>query len=101
MRSLESARESWRELQLYKTLPELKEAIRLESDTSLATTGLRSACWKAFLLFESVDVAEWQRTLAASRSAYNALRSHFFRYIDHPDSLAADLDPLNQDAEVW
>lgn len=101
MRSLEQARESWQELSRYKSLRDLKDAVRLDAGSSAATRGLRSACWKAFLLCDSVDVAEWQRTLASSRSAYNSLRAHFFRYIDNPYDVGAGHDPLSQDAEVW
>lgn len=101
MRSLDEARLSWQELQRYGDLRELKEAVRLEANASIATSGLRSACWKAFLIFDTLDVSEWQRTLSSSRSAYNSLRSHFFRYIDNPEDIEASFDPLSQDAEVW
>lgn len=103
MRSLEQARDSWQELSKYKTLRDLKDAVRLDdAGSSAATRGLRSAAWKAFLLCDSVDVVEWQRTLASSRSAYNSLRAHFFRYIENPDDVGAGYDPLSsQDSEVW
>lgn len=100
MRTLGSARDSWQELQRYSSLRDLKDAVRLESDSSVATTGLRSACWRAFLLWDSLDIAESQRILAASRSAYNSLRTHFFRFIENPDDVGAQVDPLSQDAEV-
>lgn len=101
MRSLEVARESWQELQQYSTLRDLKNAVRLESNSSAATTGLRSVCWKIFLLFDdTLESSEWLRILAASRSAYNSLRQHFFRFIDNPDDVGAQVDPLSQDAEV-
>lgn len=103
MRSLEHARQSWQELQQYRTLRELKDAVRVEPNSKLESlTGFRSAAWKAFLLFDSVDVNEWQRTLASSRSAFNSLRTHFFRYLDHPEDVGAGsgFDPLTQDIEV-
>lgn len=100
MRSLDQARQCWPELQRYASLRDLKDAVRLDATTSLATNGLRSACWKAFLLLDTVDVAEWQKTLAASRSAYNSLKSHFFRYIDNPDDVGTGHDPLSQETEV-
>lgn len=100
MRSLEEARACWPELQRHASLRDLKDAVRLDGRSSIATNGLRSACWKAFLLFDSVDVAEWQKTLAASRSAYNSLKSHFFRYIDNPDDVGTGFDPLSQETEV-
>lgn len=100
MRSLESAREPWQELQQYHTLRDLKDAVRLDGRSSTSSNGLRSACWRAFLLFDNLDVDEWQRTLASSRSAYNSLRAHFFRFIDNPDDIGAGFDPLSQNAEV-
>ncbi|KAK4636005.1 TBC1 domain family member 5 [Fulvia fulva] len=100
MRSLEEARACWPELQRHASLRDLKDAVRLDGRSSIATNGLRSACWKAFLLFDSVDVAEWQKTLAASRSAYNSLKSHFFRYIDNPDDVGTGFDPLSQETET-
>jgi len=101
MRSLESARSSWQELKRYRTLQELKEAIRLDDrSSSIAQAGCRSACWKAFLLFDTLDVTVWQRTLTSSRSAYNALRSHYFRDIDHLDGDDGNYDPLGEDTET-
>lgn len=101
MRSLEHARTSWQEIHQYKSLRQLKDAVRLsDGHTSIATRGLRSACWKAFLLFDSLDFDEWQRVLASSRSAYNSLHAHFFRFVDNHDAETAGLDPLSQDTEV-
>jgi TBC1 domain family protein 5 len=105
MRSLEHARASWQELQKHKTLRELKDAVRLEhglhSLNAGGCSGFRSALWKTFLLFDTLDVAEWKRTLASSRSAYNSLRSHFFRFIDNPDDVGGGgQDPLSQESEV-
>ncbi|SMR50824.1 unnamed protein product [Zymoseptoria tritici ST99CH_1A5] len=104
MRSLDHARASWQELQKHKTLRELKDGVRLEyglhSLNAGGSAGFRSASWKAFLLFDSLDVAEWQRTLTSSRSAYNSLRSHFFRFIDNPDDVGGGQDPLSQESEA-
>ncbi|EME87908.1 uncharacterized protein MYCFIDRAFT_213065 [Pseudocercospora fijiensis CIRAD86] len=99
MRSLDDAKTSWQELAQYKTLRELKDGVRLDEHTSAATRGLRSICWKAFLLFDTLDIDDWQRTLASSRSAYNSLRAHFFRHIDNPEEIASGFDPLTQDPE--
>ena len=101
MRSLDSAKRSWQELKRYQSLQELKEAVRLDGRTSIATEGCRSACWKAFLLFDTVDVSTWQRTLASARSAYSSLRSHCLRHLENPDELeAGSYDPLGGDADV-
>ena len=101
MRSLQEASSAWQELKQYQSLSELREAVRLDGHASAAvSTGLRSACWKAFLLFDSVDTPTWPKTIASSRSAYNALRLHFLRHLDEPSELAADYDPLSDTTEV-
>lgn len=100
MRTLDSARESWQELQQYSTLTELKQGVRLDGKSSVATAGGRSACWKAFLIFESVDSTTWLKTLSSSRSAYNSLKAHFMRHLDNPDELAANYDPLSETTDV-
>lgn len=100
MRSLEEARRSWQEVRRCTSLPQLKEAVRLDGSSSLATEGGRSACWKAFLLFESLELSVWQETLASSRSAYNSLRAHFSRHLDNPDSVEASYDPLAEETDV-
>ncbi|KAM3415265.1 hypothetical protein BST61_g8795 [Cercospora zeina] len=100
-RSLDSARECWRAAALheYSTLRQLKDDVRLDGHASVATRGLRSCVWKVFLLFDTLDRAEWQRTLASSRSAYNSLHAHFVLPADHPGAAAAALDPLSQETE--
>lgn len=55
---------------------------------------------KIFLLFESTDQSTWSRTLSDSRSAYGSLRSHFLKYIEHPEELSSSIDPLNDDQAV-
>ena len=100
MRSLESARASWQELKQIQTLRDLKEAVRLDGSSSIATAGARSICWKVFLLFDTLDVSVWTRTLSSSRLAYNTLRSHFLRYLDNPDEANAGFDPLSEGNDV-
>lgn len=100
MRTLDSARDSWLELQQYETLTDLRQAVRLDGKSSVATAGSRSACWKAFLIFDSVDSSTWLKTLLSSRSAYNSLKSHFLRHIESPDELAANYDPLSESSDV-
>lgn len=55
---------------------------------------------QAFLLFDDLDSGQWPRKIAESRSAYCALRSHFLKYIEHPDDLQSLIDPLADDEEV-
>ena len=100
MRSLDDARRGWEEVKQYQTLRQLKDAVRLDGDHSIATDGCRSACWKAFLLFDTADTSSWPRTLSSSRSAYNALRAHFLKHVEYPEELTSGYDPLSVDNEV-
>lgn len=99
MRTLEEAKDGqWLRLTACSSLGDLKLHVHEEpSETSLSS---RSIYWKAFLLFDGCDQAEWLRRLVDSRSAYVSLRAHFLRAIDHPDEVEAGLDPLSEDQEV-
>lgn len=55
---------------------------------------------QAFLLFETLDRTTWAGTLAASRAAYDSLRAHFLRAIEHPDEVESAVDPLSDIKEV-
>ncbi|KAK0254555.1 hypothetical protein LTS09_010360 [Friedmanniomyces endolithicus] len=102
MRSLQDASASWQDLKQYKNLKDLQEAVRLDGGHSspAASSGLRSACWKTFLLFDSVDTVTWPKTLASSRSAYNSLRMHFLSQLDNQDELS-DLMDDEADSATW
>ncbi|KAK5111012.1 hypothetical protein LTR62_005387 [Meristemomyces frigidus] len=98
MRSLEDASTSWQELKHYHSLHELREGTRISDNlpSPIARSGLRSAAWKAFLLFDNLDTTAWPKTLAASRSAYESLRTHFLRHLDNPDEYDGDLESDNK-----
>ncbi|KAK3723493.1 hypothetical protein LTR37_001745 [Vermiconidia calcicola] len=100
MRSLDSARDAWQEFKQYQTLQDVKVAVRLDGSSSIATSGCRSVCWKAFLLFDTLDTTEWQRTLSSTRSAYNSLRAHFLRHLEDRDEWVAGQDPLSGESEA-
>ncbi|KAF2101897.1 RabGAP/TBC [Rhizodiscina lignyota] len=87
-------RKGWRE----SNVAELK-TIRPDDAVLPALQGLRSIAWKEYLLFESNDRTVWSSRLSESRTAYDALRSHFLRAIEHPDELGSSIDPLADTAE--
>jgi TBC1 domain family member 5 len=63
--------------------------------------GLRSVCWKTFLLFQDSAEDRWLEVLRESRSAYSALSERYLQYIKHPELLAGlSSDPLADDADV-
>ncbi|APA10520.1 hypothetical protein sscle_06g052900 [Sclerotinia sclerotiorum 1980 UF-70] len=79
------------------SLFELKKSVRIEGVDNPCRGGLRSVCWKTFLLFQSTEITTWTRGLEDSRSAYTSLREHFLRFIEHPNDLGSSLDPLDDD----
>ncbi|MCJ1377915.1 hypothetical protein MMC17_001011 [Xylographa soralifera] len=82
-------------------LSDLKASVRDGTNENPCESGLRSICWKAFLLFENLDRSTWSKTLHDSRSAYSSLRDHFLHNIEHPDDLSA-ADPLaDDDSSPW
>ncbi|KAH6682054.1 rab-GTPase-TBC domain-containing protein [Halenospora varia] len=98
MRSLEEARKRWQVTRTHATsFEELKKAVKADGDGSPCVSGLRSVCWKTFLLFQTADVTAWSRALEDSRSAYSSLREHLLRYIENPDEVGSALDPLDDD----
>ncbi|TVY85563.1 TBC1 domain family member [Lachnellula suecica] len=98
MRSLEESRKRWQVTTRHATsLDELKKSVRPNGHDSPCVSGLRSVCWKTFLLFQSTEVTGWSRVLVDSRSAYTSLREHLLRYIDNPDEVGSASDPLNDD----
>ncbi|RAL58521.1 hypothetical protein DID88_004025 [Monilinia fructigena] len=98
MRSLEESRARWQvTMKSATSLAELKKSVRLDGEDSPCKGGLRSICWKTFLLFQNTEVTTWARGLEDSRSAYTSLREHFLRFIEHPHELGSSLDPLDDD----
>ncbi|KAF2718256.1 RabGAP/TBC [Polychaeton citri CBS 116435] len=97
MRTFGYARDSWQDLKSYSSLRDLKDAVRLNGRSSAGEDGLRSACWKAFLLFDNLDLQSWPKTLSSSRSAYNSFRLHFLQRLENSDDV---FDPLSEEAEV-
>ncbi|KAH8815824.1 rab-GTPase-TBC domain-containing protein [Xylogone sp. PMI_703] len=98
MRTLEDLRARWQlTLRQASTLDGLKKAVKSDGDDNPCKLGFRSVAWKIFLLFQNTDITGWSRSLSDSRSAYTSLRQHLLRYIDNPDELGSDFDPLSDD----
>ncbi|KAJ5846807.1 hypothetical protein N7534_010476 [Penicillium rubens] len=100
MRTIEETRKRWDILFSDNDTPsDLRAALQSEHGGNLCNDGLRSVCWKAFLLFDGLDKSEWAPKLDESRDAYRALRDHFLKYIEHPDDLESTVDPLADDEQ--
>ncbi|CAG8312867.1 unnamed protein product [Penicillium salamii] len=100
MRNIEETRKRWDILfSDHDTSSDLRTALQSEQG-DLCNDGLRSVCWKAFLIFDGLDRNEWTSKLNESRDAYCALRDHFLKYIEHPDDLESTVDPLADDEQV-
>ncbi|KAF7897540.1 hypothetical protein EAF00_005768 [Botryotinia globosa] len=98
MRSLEDSRKRWQvTIKSASNLTELKKSVRIDGEKNPCNGGLRSVCWKTFLLFQNTEITGWARGLEDSRSAYTSLREHFLRFIEHPNDLGSSLDPLDDD----
>ncbi|KAK5800668.1 hypothetical protein VI817_002880 [Penicillium citrinum] len=78
---------------------DLRAVLRAEQGGKLCNDGLRSICWKVFLLFDGLEREHWIKKIDESRDAYSALRAHFLKYIEHPDDLESSADPLADDEE--
>ncbi|RMD42072.1 hypothetical protein DV735_g3046, partial [Chaetothyriales sp. CBS 134920] len=76
---------------------DLRTSVRDGDGTDPCETGLRSVCWKSFLLYGPVSQSTWPKKLAESRSVYVSLRDHYLKFIDHPDNLYSTADPLADD----
>lgn len=79
---------------------DLRQAVRDDADFDPCEDGLRSVCWKSFLLNGPLSKASWTRKLKDSRSGYTALRDHFLKFIDNPNDLHSSADPLADDDTV-
>ncbi|KAI3175595.1 hypothetical protein DTO039G3_2753 [Penicillium roqueforti] len=100
MRTIEETRKRWDILfSDNTTTSDLRAALQSEQGGNLCNDGLRSVCWKAFLLFDGLEKTEWAPKLDESRGAYRALRDHFLKYIEHPDDLESTVDPLADDEQ--
>ncbi|KAE8349852.1 rab-GTPase-TBC domain-containing protein [Aspergillus coremiiformis] len=100
MRGIEEIRQRWSLLfRDNNTTSDLRATLRSEQGETLCNDGLRSICWKAFLLFDNLDRTQWPQQISESRSAYVALKSHFMKYTEHPDDLQSTVDPLADDEE--
>ncbi|PGH33172.1 hypothetical protein GX50_04014 [[Emmonsia] crescens] len=100
MKTVEEARKRWDSLfNSNSSLAELKRALRDNDGARLCDDGLRSVCWKAFLVHRNMDCASWPAQISDSRAAYLSLREHFLKYIQHPDDLPSTADPLAEDDE--
>ncbi|KAF2403582.1 RabGAP/TBC [Trichodelitschia bisporula] len=100
MRSPADAKSSLQQLDSYTSLADLRAALYSQNDRDPDPLGSRSLCWKIFLLFQTLDRSAWPSILADSRSAYESLRSHLLRAIEHPEEAGSEADPLsdNQDS---
>lgn len=98
MRSVAEAEKHWHQLDDFHSLTDLKIHVSSHKEPQI-TAGLRSVCWKIFLLFKTLDRSSWPNQLADSRRTYDSLRTHYLRAIEHPDELESSVDPLSDNDE--
>ncbi|KAK7883709.1 hypothetical protein LTR67_010998 [Exophiala xenobiotica] len=97
MRIFEENQRRWSSLFGTSIGVDLRQALREEDGFDPCEDGLRSVCWKAFLLYGPLSQRSWPKKLSESRSAYDSLRNHFLRFIEHPNDLHSSADPLADD----
>ncbi|KAF2789812.1 RabGAP/TBC [Melanomma pulvis-pyrius CBS 109.77] len=98
MRTVSEAEKHWHQLDDFHSLTDLKISVSAHNEPQI-TAGLRSVCWKIFLLFKTLDRSSWPNRLNDSRTTYNSLRSHYLRAIQHPDEFESSEDPLSENEE--
>ncbi|KAK4106580.1 RabGAP/TBC [Parathielavia hyrcaniae] len=82
------------------SIADLQRAVKFNGPDSPCAAGLRSICWKAFLLWRYAPAEQWPELARQSRAAYSALCDRHLRYIRHPEQLAAlAIDPLADDPD--
>ncbi|KAK3997246.1 rab-GTPase-TBC domain-containing protein [Cladorrhinum sp. PSN332] len=101
MRSLAEAKTRWQEtFKNGSTITELQKAVKISNSNSPCTAGLRSICWKGFLLFPSAPAEEWHHLIQQSRASYDELSEPHLRFIRHPEQLTnLSIDPLADDPD--
>jgi len=81
-------------------IADLQRAVKFNGSMSPCVAGLRSVCWKAFLLLRDTAVSQWPLVLGESRSLYDSLCEQHLKFIRHPEQLAAlSFDPLTDDPD--
>lgn len=80
----------------------LQRAVKFNGPSSPCEAGLRSVCWKTFLLFrDDASADDHVLVLRETREDYEALRGSYMRFIKHPEELTElTVDPLADDPEV-
>ncbi|KAK4188691.1 rab-GTPase-TBC domain-containing protein [Podospora australis] len=101
MRSLAETKLRWEEtFKNGSSISDLQRGVKSNSGNSPCVAGLRSICWKAFLLFPNAQAEEWPQLLRQTRTSYDKICEHHLKYIRHPEQLAAlPFDPLADDAD--
>jgi TBC1 domain family member 5 len=102
MRPLSDIQKRWETFFENSIGVDLRTSVREGDGVDPCENGLRSVCWKSFLLYGPISQSTWPKKLAESRSAYVSLRDHFLRFIDHPNDLHSTADPLaDDDTSPW
>jgi TBC1 domain family protein 5 len=81
-------------------IADLRRAVKFNGPNSPCAAGLRSVCWKAFLLWRAAPDEQWPDLAREARTAYTALCDQHLRFIRHPEQLATlTVDPLADDPD--
>ncbi|KAM4054704.1 rab-GTPase-TBC domain-containing protein [Hirsutella rhossiliensis] len=98
MRALEETLSRWQATS--DCVADLRRAVKDNGPSSPCLSGCRSVCWKTFLLSTDASRADLAQVLRRDREEFTHRRSHFLRFIHHPEALAQlTIDPLADDPE--
>ena len=102
MRPLPDIQKRWSLLSDDSIGVDFRTSVRDGDTVDPCEAGLRSVCWKSFLLYGPISLSTWPKKLSESRSAYSSLRDHFLRFIDNPNDIHSATDPLaDDDTSPW
>lgn len=100
MRQFQDVEKRWSLLFNTSIGVDLRQAVKDEGDFDPCEDGLRSVCWKSYLLNGPLSKATWVRKSKESRSGYASLRDHFLKHIENPNDIHSSTDPLADDENV-
>ncbi|EAQ90925.1 hypothetical protein CHGG_02860 [Chaetomium globosum CBS 148.51] len=101
MRSLTDTKSRWEEtFRAGSGIADLQRAVKFNGPNSPCAAGLRSVCWKAFLLWRNAPSEMWPELAREARASYSTLCDQHLRFIRHPEQLTAlTIDPLADDPD--
>ncbi|KAI5804343.1 rab-GTPase-TBC domain-containing protein [Geopyxis carbonaria] len=99
MRTMHDARKRWNFIfEEYNSIAALRQAALQQGPHNPCASGLRSICWKLFLVCSEFAPESWLVTLNSQRNTYSQLCEEHLKLLHEESALGApDIDPLAED----